>query len=179
MDKTRKYIVLFCDVCNGEYKQQERVYKKSKWKNRCKKHRMNIEKTYCVDCGIEIYKGSTRCKKCYGKQRKKEEKHCIDCRTIIHKSATRCLCCHNKKQDKGLSKERTKFNNSKKWRDVRVMCFERDNYTCSVCGVRGGVVLNAHHIVRYVDSIELRLNLDNLVTVCESCHRDIHRKEIK
>lgn len=175
MDSSRKYLDIICEVCDCEYKQQERLYKIAKWKNRCPKHRKN-EKVYkCIDCNKDIDKSATRCKTCSGKNRTIKKRLCVDCSAIISRKAKkRCIKCHNKNQDKGLSKERTKFSASKKWAKKRISCFERDNYTCTVCGVRGGVVLNAHHIVRYVDSKELRLELSNLVTVCVPCHKEIH-----
>lgn len=70
----------------------------------------------------------------------------------------------------------------KGWRE-RV--FERDNYTCQDCGVRGKE-LQAHHkvpvseIIREIDSKEdipshtLFNDVSNGVTLCKSCHEDRH-----
>lgn len=60
----------------------------------------------------------------------------------------------------------------KLWRKA---VFERDGYTCQMCGARG-VKINAHHIKPYAYFPELRYALDNGVTLCEKCHKEAHRR---
>jgi thymidylate synthase (FAD) len=50
------------------------------------------------------------------------------------------------------------------------------NYTCQSCGTQGGK-LHAHHIVPVWLSRDLATDIGNLVSVCESCHRAIHRNQ--
>jgi 5-methylcytosine-specific restriction endonuclease McrA len=55
--------------------------------------------------------------------------------------------------------------------------YERDNYTCQICGRRGGR-LAAHHVFNYADHKELGLVVDNGVTMCGEkggCHRQFHK----
>jgi hypothetical protein len=59
---------------------------------------------------------------------------------------------------------------------LRKKTFERDNHTCQCCFNRGGKVLNAHHIVLFSQNVELRYNLDNLITLCYECHVQYHSK---
>jgi hypothetical protein len=55
----------------------------------------------------------------------------------------------------------------KKWRkDV----FDRDDYTCAVCGTRGGM-LHADHIIPFCKDKEKRYTLSNGRTLCIDCHR--------
>lgn len=54
-------------------------------------------------------------------------------------------------------------------------CFNRDGYKCQCCKTKKGT-LNAHHII-------YRSNggadtLDNLITLCEDCHKKLHRGEL-
>ena len=62
-----------------------------------------------------------------------------------------------------------------KYKTWRINVFKRDNYTCKKCGYRNGngnkrKDLNAHHIVRWIDSMELRYEIANGITLCVPCH---------
>ncbi|MFA5153683.1 MAG: HNH endonuclease, partial [Clostridia bacterium] len=61
-------------------------------------------------------------------------------------------------------------------RNWRRNIFNRDDYTCKICGVRGGYI-EAHHIVPWSKEPLLRYSLDNGVTLCKKCHRELHKKE--
>lgn len=54
--------------------------------------------------------------------------------------------------------------------------YERDNYTCQFCGDSKGGNLNAHHILPYAEFPLLRESIENGITLCENCHRMIHKK---
>lgn len=55
----------------------------------------------------------------------------------------------------------------KQWRTA---VFERDHYTCQVCG-QAGNYLNADHILPWVSHPELRYEVSNGRTLCVPCHR--------
>ena len=59
--------------------------------------------------------------------------------------------------------------------DVRYFVFDRDNYTCQVCGKSKDKVLHTHHI-RY-KSLGGTDRADNLITVCTECHTGKNHKE--
>lgn len=54
--------------------------------------------------------------------------------------------------------------------------YERDNYTCKICGVRGGE-LCAHHILKWVDSPQYRTAVWNGITLCLKDHKKIRGHE--
>ncbi len=47
--------------------------------------------------------------------------------------------------------------------------FERDNYTCQMCGQYGGD-LQVDHIQSWADFIDRRFDIDNCRTLCTQCH---------
>ena len=180
---SRRCYEISCDFCKTVFERQVRVYKKTKYPNHCRSCRPSVvtgeiingaEKYHCLDCGTQIYRNSTRCKKCYGKSiRTFKPRYCKDCNVSISKEATMCLKCHNIRQNKNLSNERSKFNSSKKWAKTRNLVFERDNYTCSNCKKRG-TYIECHHLFSYKNYPEKKLDVNNLVTICYTCHKKIH-----
>jgi len=60
----------------------------------------------------------------------------------------------------------------------RLAVFERDNFTCTSCGKIGGR-LHAHHIRSYDEYPELRLDVNNGSTKCQSCHMKLQPKHKK
>ena len=56
----------------------------------------------------------------------------------------------------------------------RRQVYERDNYTCQVCGDNKGGNLVAHHLNGYHWDKNARVDINNGVTLCESCHNDFH-----
>ena len=66
-------------------------------------------------------------------------------------------------------------------KQVRLMCLERDNYTCQRCGITQHETeraLEPHHIIPKGQSPMEANDLDNLVTLCHECHKWAHT-EIK
>lgn len=64
------------------------------------------------------------------------------------------------------------------YKNWRKSVFERDDYTCQMCLVRGGY-LEAHHILPVRDNKEslLIFDIDNGITLCKECHNKTKRKE--
>lgn len=61
---------------------------------------------------------------------------------------------------------------AKNW---RLSVFKRDNYTCQRCRQHGGK-LNAHHIKPWAKYKNVRFDINNGITLCETCHKEIHRR---
>ena len=69
----------------------------------------------------------------------------------------------------GIKSENQKIRNQMDYKDWRTVVFERDNYTCQLCGQRGGH-LQAHHILSFAGYPEYRFEVDNGITECKECH---------
>ncbi|MGK0575518.1 HNH endonuclease [Macrococcus capreoli] len=91
-----------------------------------------------------------------------------------------------KQKHKEYDRERTdqqevSFYNSKQWKDVRATVLQRDFYLCQQCKRQGITTFGniVHHIVELKDDWSLRLDMNNLETVCSACHNQEHTKTKK
>lgn len=66
--------------------------------------------------------------------------------------------------------ERKVIMNTFEYKEWRKTVFERDDFTCQKCGVRGGN-LQTDHIKPFALFPESRLDLDNGRTLCVPCHK--------
>ena len=70
----------------------------------------------------------------------------------------------------GVTPEHKLFRRGIEYKLWRESVFERDNFTCQVCGEKG-VYLESHHIKSFANFPELRLAIDNGQTLCRECHK--------
>ena len=71
--------------------------------------------------------------------------------------------------------ENIKIRKSSEYYFWRKSIFERDNFRCQKCRKSGGYLI-AHHINNFADFPELRLVMDNGITLCKNCHNDFHKR---
>lgn len=57
----------------------------------------------------------------------------------------------------------------------RKSVFERDKYICRICN-QNSRTLRAHHIWEFAKFPELRFAINNGLTLCNECHKKIHKK---
>ncbi|WP_458383768.1 HNH endonuclease [Staphylococcus caledonicus] len=78
-----------------------------------------------------------------------------------------------------------RFYKSKKWRELREKVLLRDNYECQECKKEGIVKtidrtkhksLDVDHIKELDSHPDLAYDMDNLVTLCVSCHNKKHNR---
>lgn len=74
------------------------------------------------------------------------------------------------------NEERDKHRNINGYNEWVRKVFARDNYTCQCCGDDKGGNLNAHHKYNYSEHKELRVDINNGITLCEVCHMKFHKQ---
>ena len=110
----------------------------------------------CIDCGKQICDTSIRCHSCVQYQRVGENSP-----NYKHGLGDLRVGSHRRGQDYIVGYAVWK-------KDV----LERDNYTCQHCDSK--IKLRAHHIESYVNHLELRIVIENGITLCEVCHNKLH-----
>jgi len=78
----------------------------------------------------------------------------------------------------GSSPERQRMYAHGTWKAVLRAVYARDNYRCVRCSAPKTTPrsLHAHHIKPWAGNPALRFDLDNLVTLCRTCHSWVHSK---
>jgi 5-methylcytosine-specific restriction endonuclease McrA len=153
-----------------------------------------MRKKKCKTCGVEFWGSSGRF-------------HCDLHRMSTQKKEIECIVCGKKftvrssEQDKTCSPEcdskwksiRQKGEKSHRWKggllseavlarrgieykEWRKQVFSRDEYTCALCGKKARK-LAAHHIKKYSKFPELKIDVNNGITLCWPCHSKVNWKE--
>lgn len=78
----------------------------------------------------------------------------------------------------GITPINFRIRNSEEYKKWRMTVFQRDNFTCQMCGARG-VRLQADHKKLFSAFPKLRFDSDNGQSLCEPCHLSKTRKDLK
>lgn len=124
---------------------------------------------------------STECCAKKNKSKSKIENTCEYCnKTFLigsyYKNQKYCSnICRTNASNKGKTSESIKIRSSIQYNQWRTSVFKRDNYTCTNCNISSkcgfSVILNAHHIKSFALYPNLRLDINNGITLCENCHK--------
>ena len=115
----------------------------------------------------------------------------VSCRYCgrVHKRGDVCPKRPQGHHPKGKPTREDKFRRTRKWQAMREQILERDYHMCRICfeGKYGAFPpgkLEVHHIVPLVEDYSLRMEEDNLITLCPLHHHDaedgtISREELR
>jgi len=128
---------------------------------------------------FKAWEDKDRCPMCNSKlQRKWEGMVCINNCPLTFKCCTGWVYIQPK--DDGLfwtlkyDFDITRYNNNKEWLMLKSMTIYNKK-CCEVC--KSTRSLHVHHILPRSSNPELALDVENLMVLCESCHRKIHSKD--
>lgn len=150
-----------CSFCHSEfhYQQKNQKYCSIKCYNKDRKNGKTVE---CFICGTKVYKSKAQLE-----DSNTGKYFCtIDCRSSYYSGENNPAW-----KDKSYS-DFTKTPEGRKWRSS---VLERDGYECQKCGSTEN--LHAHHIKSKSEFPELKLSLENGVTLCSKCHSEEHEDE--
>ena len=161
--KPRRGLVKNCEFCEKEFYVSQ-VHKKQLCC--CQEHTIKLFKKRafrfnCLICEKEVF-----VQPCQIKYR--HRKTCsIKCKGIYERKKA-----EERRIEKGYTKHQldrlARYSpEAKKWRGE---IFKRDNWTCQICKIRGGVRLEADHIKPFAFFPKLRFELSNGRTLCRKCH---------
>ena len=106
----------------------------------------------------------------------KSAHRCRKCQRIVRGRCEHCAAQQRQRLDKQRRSDPAdqaakRFYKSKPWRALRKLALQRDAYQCKGCGCQvAGKQAQVDHIQDRATHPELALSLDNLQTVCTSCH---------
>ena len=77
-------------------------------------------------------------------------------------------------------KQYTELYQNKRWRETRLVVFDRDEYKCQSCNryVGGRLTPIADHIKPHKGDTKLFWDMRNLQTMCKPCH-DSHKQSLE
>lgn len=76
----------------------------------------------------------------------------------------------------GITPKANAIRQEKITKELRKLIYDRDDYTCQLCFKRGGS-LTLHHVVPIWQDISLIDNVENLKTLCKTCHEKLNGHE--
>lgn len=82
----------------------------------------------------------------------------------------------------GVTPLRNAFYASDEWKAACVIVWHRDDAKCQNCGLdhrtigRGKRKFHVHHIASFAAHPDLRASADNLMLLCDTCHRWVHSR---
>ena len=117
------------------------------------------------------------------------KKVCKFCNKVVSSSGHDCpYSNYNRKQYNKYRRNYVEKNKNtlaplqtKRWRNLRLSIFQRDNYHCQRCLLKYGIIngenLEAHHIKSRLNYPELMFDEQNIIAICRTCNVQLGTKD--
>jgi hypothetical protein len=170
-----------CVICKKEFyiRDNQKPYQFKKQKCCSRSCNAKLSASYCIG------------KKAHNNQQ--EERICIWCgkKEMVSPSFSKRPYCSRSCMQKHYASGILKGENHWNWqggitedegreslypgyKEWRREVYKRDNFTCVICGCNDSGSLQAHHIKDVANHKDLILDVDNGITLCEKCHKELH-----
>lgn len=192
--KPPKKISIECPVCGKEFERMKSKVERVKYSNVCSRECLyegrssgiierEVEGGYNTSETVKARKCPT-CKKEFETTLTEDYKYCSrDC--FLEEHSKRMSGEDNPSYINGSSYERRSYR-GENWDEIKMKAYERDNYVCQSCDVKcisrsdyngenGDKIIQGHHIEEYQS--EEDNYLENVVTLCASCHTKLHNNK--
>lgn len=157
-------ITVTCIVCNKaikDYPSKARKFCSMSCRNLLAKQRYKEKRLFknCLICSKEFPTILSRIKKQQGKYCSKK------CSSLAQSDKMKGK--GNPLWLGGISSDKERLR-TYIWNKIKKNVYKRDGHTCKICGV-SNIKVSAHHIIPY--RISKDDSMENLITVCNSCHK--------
>lgn len=155
-----------CEMCGDDFKsfRKESRFCSAKCSN---VNKISNKPKACAWCGKEFYASVS--------QEKSRNRRCCSKKCGSRYNGSLRTGENSNFWKGGVSSENRKQRYSANADEWRKSVFERDNYTCQHCLVRGNY-LHAHHIKSWAKFPKLRFVVGNGITLCKDCHKEEHHR---
>lgn len=161
--KEKKFIGYFCPICHESCVDENELishFGEKHWENVESRHKFEQRGIWV----IEKLKKKRETKIQNSRRINKSRNPLNELKKIGFKSKKKLS-----KEDK--SKRYRAYLLSKEWKEIREIILERDGYRCSKCGSERN--LEIHHL-NYKHIFFEKFFQEDLITLCEKCHKKIH-----
>lgn len=142
-----------------------------------RKHTKETRKKMSDSQQGRIWSAESRKKASDSRKALKKHWYCIECgKEVARKITKRCMSCVGKHRGgenhynwKGGITTKDRLDRVKFQKTIQKLVFERDNYTCQMCGEQG-VALQVDHIQPWAEYVDGRFDVNNCRTLCMGCH---------
>ncbi|WP_371069129.1 HNH endonuclease [Sediminibacillus sp. JSM 1682029] len=101
------------------------------------------------------------------------------CKQLIAKGRY-CEDHRRKKRKKVVYSKNKSFYRTRDWKDLKAYCYQRDGGCCQRCGkFVFGKRSHHHHIVPIQIDPSLKLDPDNIMTLCSKCHPIVEKETME
>jgi len=190
-EKYNKSKTTYCEICGAPLTPKQRGSGSRCCSRKCggifrtgKPRKTKYKDKKCLTCGKQFHPRDNKSKycsrKCYYASYYQRELACNQCGITFKGRPNRKFCspeCYHQYRKEHRAPPKQPYGPD--WKTQRRKALRRDNHTCQECGGNtNGRTSDVHHIIPFrefgIERHKEANQLDNLITLCRSCHMKAH-----